>query len=152
MNELTLLEMMEKRKEQGQELCFDKLTRDELYELWWNENISVSQIAELFNVSKYKVNKLREQWGLTRNKLILNDLNELVIDKLPLYKDVNGNGFSLLELEKVKVNIEKTTGKKYDTFAQSLADNLHNSFIRHKFSRYYRLLIDVAKEDLMKLA
>lgn len=52
------------KKEAGEELDFNKLTHDELYELWYVECVPDSVIAEIYGVSQKQVKKKRYEFGI----------------------------------------------------------------------------------------
>ena len=54
-----LYDTLKGRKDNGEKLSIDDLDDIMLEELWWNEGIPDSMIADLYDTTKYQITKLR---------------------------------------------------------------------------------------------
>lgn len=59
-----LYEELERRKDSGEQLSLDDLTREELRKLWYEEVNTDKAIAKLFDVKPYRVTAKRREMGL----------------------------------------------------------------------------------------
>ena len=71
---MSLFDELDMRKREGEKLELQELGRDKLKQLFFDESVSDSRIAELFGVSPAKVAYLRRKLGITLKKLIPEDL------------------------------------------------------------------------------
>ncbi len=74
-----LYNKLSERKNSGEKLVWDEITREELEDLF--EDIPDSMIAELYGVSKADVTKKRKKWNITMNNCII----KKVVEKFPDY-------------------------------------------------------------------
>jgi hypothetical protein len=61
---MTLYEELQNRKNSGEVLEFNSLSREELKQIWFEEHYKDEYIAELFNVTPYIINKKRRELKL----------------------------------------------------------------------------------------
>ena len=59
-----LYDTLKDRKDNGEKLSIDNLDDIMLEELWWNEGIPDSMIADLYDTTKYKITKLRHSYDI----------------------------------------------------------------------------------------
>lgn len=79
-----LYEELKQRKQRGEKLEWEKITKEELEELF--KNTPDSMIAELYGVSKSQVKYKRNKWDIKQYKYAINDF----VDK-ELIKNLNKN-------------------------------------------------------------
>lgn len=96
-----LYEKLVERKNKGECLEWDKITREELDELF--EKRSDSVIAELYGVSKSKVTAKRNKWDIKlRNYVIRDFLNQ--VDNKELFEGLNkGSKERLLKKDNIDI-------------------------------------------------
>ncbi|WP_294854002.1 hypothetical protein [uncultured Oscillibacter sp.] len=71
------------KKEAGEELNFNKLTRDKLYELWYVECIPDSAIAELYGVLQKEVKKKRFEFGIKQTECATDNILKHLFKRNP---------------------------------------------------------------------
>lgn len=67
-------ENLKLRKSIGEKLDFEKITYDELKQLWWDETFPDSLIGELYDVTKETVRKKRYKLNVTKDEMLLQDM------------------------------------------------------------------------------
>ena len=65
---------LKNRKDEGEKLSIDDLDDIILRKLWWEESVSDSSIAELFDTTPYKIKKLRYDLGIKFHDCALLDV------------------------------------------------------------------------------
>lgn len=86
MSDRRLYEKLQSRKDNGEELDFERITYKELYQLWWEECVADSIIGNLYNVAKDVVRKKRYKLGLKQNELVATEIANKIISHLDYNK------------------------------------------------------------------
>lgn len=75
-NKQELYENFVNRKNNGEILDINKLSRNELKQLWYYEIIFDKEIAQLFNTTEYKVKKKRNEMNLLFHNCLIEDFKQ----------------------------------------------------------------------------
>ncbi|MBZ4653072.1 MAG: hypothetical protein JG781_410 [Peptococcaceae bacterium] len=117
---MSLYQELLERKSRGERLCFDSISYDELFELWYVEAKSDEIIAQLFDVSKRDVFNRRKKEGMLQGEAGVNHLLRKYMNELQTI------GYSVIDEEsipeRVKELLQKLT-KLEDTYLQWIVQN-----------------------------
>ncbi|QWU15334.1 hypothetical protein SAMN04487895_11973 [Paenibacillus sophorae] len=147
---MTLFETFQFKKTNGEVLNFNQLTLNELKQLHWNEGRFDWEIAELFNISKSKVQQKRRKMGITRKEMIIEDL---INNKDEDYHELNQKAFErIMTTENIDVISKALTNF---AFRSGPVEDIHsnnqltqkdmktlNKFIVNRLSYVIKLIIE----------
>jgi len=148
-----LYEELRKRKESGEKLDWNKISKDELKELF-DENIPDSMIAELYEISKSKVTYKRNKWNINYISHIQEKLFEA-----DMYKELNKNSKNRLLSEKNIATI--SIALTHYLFRKGPVEDMHSegklsqkdmkTLNKYMVNRIAGLLEAIYAEDWLKL-
>lgn len=142
-----LYDTLKKRKQQGERLDMRNITRETLYRLWWGEERTDGDIADLYDVPRKKVTNLRHTWGVKAPETIVEEFVERFPDSIEMAdeaeppKRLSRTASSLwrkiqelndTDLETLRLEL----GRRYDVFAHSATEVEFLSLVERIVSRF----------------
>ena len=82
-----LYDELKTRKDNGEILDISILNEEMLKELWWNENVPDSIIADLFDVDKKVITNKRYKWGLKKQECQARHFVSILTEYGSLFKE-----------------------------------------------------------------
>ena len=80
---MRLYDKLRQRKRRDEQLDMQTMTRETLYQLWWQEECTDSMIAGLYDVPRKKVTNLRHKWGVKTPETILDEFEQQFAGVIP---------------------------------------------------------------------
>lgn len=138
------------------ELVWDKITEEELKQLYYNEEMSDQQIADKFGVTKSKVSYRRKKFGINIKNTIYQDF---ISNNADLFRKLNSDSKERLSkrenidtISKAIVRFSFRNGPVEDMHANNqLSDPDMKILNKYMVNRIAGLLTAIADDDWLKL-